>query len=152
MAQRVPLPKYTALPECVLFHREHPADPQIVLQIPNADKTATLATHVLYLDRETDAAWMEHLTNGRALLDQLKMERHVAYYFKTGHFTAVPDLDEPGEIAMAIAWARVQAQPSPFFDRQLSDARRAPVNLPGVSPLRRWLGSRIPGGGRQVPR
>lgn len=142
MGQRVPLPKYTALPSAVLFHRKHPADPQIILQIPNEDRTGTLASHVLYTDREGDYAWLANLLNGRALLDKLKGELHVAYYPADGHIQAIKDLDMPGEFASVVADARTLAR-SPFFDRQHSMARRARVNIAPVSSLRRWLGGKL---------
>lgn len=142
MAARVPLPKRDALPEMVLFHRDHPQEPSVILQVPNADRTEA-ATYVIRMDRETDVHWLENLPNARELRAALEIEQHIAYCARTGHLQAVEDLDAPTRAEIAFWYARHFGAPSDadrFFQQR---ARRVP---PAPSTLRLMLGGRwLPG-------
>jgi hypothetical protein len=140
MATRVPLPAVGALPEMVLFHRDNPAEPIIVLQVPNADRTDS-ETYVLDLEHSDHAMWLDGLPFSRALKDALMLAPHIAYCPRTGHHSEVADLDEPSLAALAIMDARQQAGgSSPVFEKFF--ARRASI-APPVSRLRVALGSKM---------
>jgi|CXWL01.1.fsa_nt_gi hypothetical protein len=108
MAVRVPLPRYADLPKVVLFHRAHPTDPTVILQLPNEDRTDS-ETYRLDLEREGDRGWIEGLPGGRDVLYKLTMEMHIAYEPATGGMRAIADLDEPTMRQQEIALARLEA-------------------------------------------
>jgi hypothetical protein len=147
MAARVPLPKVGSLPEVVLFHREDPRDPTVVLQIPNEDRTDA-ATYMLDLENMGDVGWLEGLPNPKELRNALDMEMHIAYCPQTGHFKAIEDLDAPTPVQGFLEKARREGAyaGNSIIDRLWTRARlgrRAPIE----SPLRQALaGRRAPGG------
>ena len=63
--KRLDLPKIGDLPKMVLFHRDHPAEPRVVLQIPNEDRTDA-ETYVLRMDRPSDVVWLNALKGARS--------------------------------------------------------------------------------------
>jgi hypothetical protein len=145
MAARLPLPKHDALPSTVIFHRDHPRDERIVLQIPNEARTDS-QTYVLRTDRTEDMDWIEKLIGASALRDKLTMEKHVAYDTKSGFTQAIDDLDQPTWIEQNLRAARAQAQSTPFMQRLHTAARGRDLPVP---PLRRFiLGSRLGGRNR----
>jgi hypothetical protein len=142
MATELPLPKPSELPEGVLFHRDHPSDDRIVMQLPNADRTDA-ETWVLRPSKFEHSAWLGALKNTRELQDMLTLEQHVAYCPSTGHCEAVADIDTPSPTAMLIACARFMADrtvaPSIenyFVRRRAGERGRSPM----VSTLRLALG------------
>lgn len=106
MAARVPLPKHAELPETILFHRDAPADPVLLLQIPNADRTDA-ETHIINLERAEDGDWLERLPRSRELRDLLTMEQHVSYCPGTGYMKGIADLDTPTDMQLAVGDAHL---------------------------------------------
>lgn len=137
MAARLPLPKHEKLPETVLFHRDHPSDPIIVLQIPNEDASDS-ETYILRTDRADDMEWMDKLVRAGDLRDKLTMEMHVAHDVKSGFLTAIDDIDAPSFMARNLQTARAQASTSFAQKIQQRVQRR---NVP-TSMLRRQLGGK----------
>ncbi len=127
----------------ILFHRDHPAEPRVVLQVPNEDRTDA-ETYVLSMDRPADVAWLNHLPRARELKDALMVSQHVAMDPTTGHLQEIADLDEPTLIEQVIHDARTQAAPRrPTQDRAAAAKRRSRQHVPPVSPFRRYLGSKL---------
>jgi hypothetical protein len=116
MPVNVPLPRYETLPIGVYFHREHPSDNQVILQIPNAERTNS-ETHMLDLQNQTHKSWVDGLTNSRQLLCVLKFAKHVAYKPSTGHCEEMPDLDAESYGAQLVTEARSEAQRRSFVDQ-----------------------------------
>jgi hypothetical protein len=153
MAKAVPLPRQDALPEGVIFHREHPAEPRLVLQIPNAQLNDS-ETYVVKLDDPTHKAWFEALKNHSDLSYQLGMDMHVAFCPRTGHVQPLKDVDEPSPMAFAMAMAHYFGAPAKadpakvYFQRKDAEARMASTQARAagfsgpVSALRRILGGR----------
>jgi hypothetical protein len=140
MATRVPLPHPRELPDLVLFHRDDPAEPTVVLQVPNTDRTDS-ETYVVDLDHSDHAVWFDLLPHSRALRDLLTMAQHVAYCPRSGHTSEIADLDTPSLAAVALAEARQGAVgSSPVFERFFAQRQ---TMVPGVSNLRRSLGSKL---------
>ena len=147
MGKRLPLPVISTLPEVVLFHRDHPTDPRVTLQIPNRFKTDG-ESYIVRLDQADDKHWMDCLPNSAQLLYTLTMEQHVAYYPATGHQQIIPDLDAPTPVEAAVAEARQLNSRSPVDDRmearkRLPPRRHMPLGR-FMTPLRRMLGGRGP--------
>ena len=146
MAARVPLPAKADLPELVLFHRDHPSEPQVILQVPNEDRTDS-ETFVIDLENQGHIAWLESLPCARELKDQFMLSQHVSYCPRTGFIRDIPDLDEPSVFALQLAESRRKASGgASIFDRYF--ARRATQRghgqqVPGVSKMRRALGSKL---------
>jgi len=139
MGKQLPLPKVGDLPVLILFHREHPTDPRLILQIPNDDFTQS-ETHIIRMDIPEQAAWLGHLPRARDLKCALKMSKHIKFYTDTGFIQEMPDLDEPSRIEAEVARARSIGAMGhgPQRDRaQVAQRRRATVP---VSALRRYLG------------
>lgn len=136
MAARLPLPKHESLPAMVVFHRDHPRDPVITLQIPNGDRTDS-ETYILRTDRPDDMEWLDKLVGAQALRDKLTMEQHVAFDTQSGFMRALADLDTPGPMAAMVRDAQAQARNSSFAAGLRSAVRRGP-NIP-ISPLRQAL-------------
>jgi hypothetical protein len=146
MATRVPLPRYNTLPELVIFHREHPADPQVIMAVPNEDRTDA-QTYVVRMDNESDIGWLEGLPASRDLRDLLTMEMHIAYCPRTGHTQPIEDLDQPTRHQLAIMEARYFAQPAAGtqLDRSQRTLRQmAARENPPMSRLRFALGAKLP--------
>lgn len=139
MAKRLPLPHRNDLPEMVLFHREHPSEPMVILQVPNEGRTDS-ETYVIDLEDSTHRMWVEDLPNSRELRDKMSVAQHIAFSPRTGHVQEVEDLDQIGEMAMMFADARSRAAAvrTPVFERLA--IRRRTRDLPGVSLLRQMLG------------
>lgn len=143
MSERLELPKIGDLPKVVLFHREHPAEPHVVLQIPNEDRTDA-ETYVLRMDRPSDLVWLKALPRARIVLDELSVSQHFALDTETGAIQEIRDLDEMRPAEKVIRQARLEGAPRRYDrDRKASVARRSPQHLPPVSPLRRYLGSKV---------
>lgn len=138
MASRVPLPKYSVLPQRILFHRDHPADPQVILQIPNEDETDS-ETYRLDLERGEDLAWLEGLQRSRELRDLLTMEQHVSYAPATGISEAIADLDTPNEMELAIAEARAASRPEPVLEKLMRSREAVNRPAPLMSRFRQFL-------------
>jgi hypothetical protein len=147
VATKVPLPRYNALPELVIFHREHPAEPQVILQVPTNEDRTDSQTYIIRMDNEADVGWVEGLPNSRDLRDLLTMTMHVAYCPRTGHTAEIDDLDMPTRHQLMLAEARFFAQPA--AGTQLDRAGRtlrqmaARENSP-ISRLRYALGAKLP--------
>lgn len=142
MASRVPLPKYASLPEVVLFHREDPRDPRVILQVPNADKTDA-QTYIIMLDRGDDLGWIEGLPNAKYLRNELDMEAHIAYCPQTGHYKAIEDLDAPTPHQEFLEKARREGgHGGNSIMEQLWTRARLSARKMEPSPLRQALGSR----------
>jgi hypothetical protein len=150
MASKVPLPRYVTLPEVVLFHREDPRDPTVILQVPNADKTDA-QTYVLSLESGADIGWLEGLPNPKELRHQLDLEMHLAYCPQTGHWKAIEDLDAPGPFQQFMERARAEGahQGESPIDKLWTRSRLGGRAAPIISPLRQALvgRGRLPFGG-----
>lgn len=140
MAVQLRLPELAGLPSVVLFHREHPAEPVIVLQVPDPAATES-ETYLIRLDRPAHQSWMEHLPEGKRLLDLLKMEMHVVFEPATGAMAAMQDLDESSPLACAIQDARRGADSR----ARAEQTRRPGSNVPAMSRFRMALMGRLPG-------
>ena len=151
MAKLIPLPRYEELPEVILFHRSHPSDPRLLLQVPTGPDSAE--TFVLNLeqrpmpvgeyDPRTDhKGWVKRLPNSQALLDKLAIEPHVAYYHSRGGSSMV--LDNPDEIPWVrkvMTLARLQTAQGSMMEGLLTRrAKRTLSRLP--SPLRQSIDGR----------
>lgn len=106
--KRIPLPKYSELPEGVYFHREDSLDRRLILQVPDADR-ADSQTYVVDLDDSAHKGWVEGLRNSRQLLAILEYAQHVAYVVTTGYIEEIPDLDEPSAVQKIVSQARRDA-------------------------------------------
>lgn len=135
MARQIPLPAYDTLPEGVYFHREHPADPELILQIPDAGRE-DFQTYPIDLDDSVHLNWIKGLKNSRSLRNTLSWARHVAYAPETGHFQEMPDLDTPSESMKMFTQARREASQQAVVARQFALRQRA---VPRTSSLRKSL-------------
>ena len=132
MATVVPLPAYTALPKVVIFHREHPAEPLIVMQVPTGD-TEEFETYRIRLDMPEHREWMRHLPNARNLSYQLTCESHLVYFpHDSGTVLPLDDADDLPILREAIAQMRSSSNPQQA-DNWFTKRRRV---VPGVSKLR----------------
>jgi len=135
MATFVPLPPYSALPKVVIFHRQHPSEPLIVMQVPTGDSEA-FETYRIRMDRAEHKEWMRKLPNARNLAYQLTCESHLVYFIHDSG-TILP-LDDAEDLpALREAIAKMRNAPNP----QRSDAwfTRRRHTVPGVSKLRMAL-------------
>jgi len=132
---RLPLPEPTGLPKVVLFHREHPSEPRLVLQVPDPGAENS-ETYVVRLDLPAHKAWMDGLERSRELLDLLKMEMHVAYEPATGWAQPLQDLDAPPPFMQDIQDARRKAGASQRFEHYFSMRR---TRVPAMSRFRMSL-------------
>lgn len=124
----------------VLFHRSHPSDARILLQVPTGQETAE--TYVIDMDqrpapvgeydpRTDHKGWVERLPRSRELLDKLSCDPHVAYYPSNGGASMV--LDNPDEIpwvAKVMAFARMQGNGQTmdsYFARRRAGSRQMPM-------------------------
>jgi len=140
MAYEVPLPAPRTLPEGVLLHREHPADLEVVLQVPNAERS-DFETYIIDMEDPAHRAWLDGLKNSRMLKDMLAWAKHVAYMPHTGHYQEMPDLDKPNQMMMLFNQARQQASRERSIERMFIMRKR---RVPPVSRLRRALsGGRV---------
>ena len=138
MAKFIPLPNVVDLPDVVLFHKTHPRDQRLLLQVPTGPDTAE--TYVIRLDqpsapageydpRQDHKGWMRRLPNSQGLTDMLALEAHVAYYPQRGG--VVMPLEDPDTIpwmTKVVALARREGH-SPFqryFARRAVKARTLP--------------------------
>lgn len=141
MAVQLPLPEPSGLPEQVLFHREHPSDPMLLLQVPNPGATDS-ETYVIRLDNPKHNTWVERLKGSRWLRDLLQMEMHVVYEPATGRMQALRDLDEPPPFAQDVTEARRMAGKTRGYDHYFTVRRR---QVPAMSRLRMGLLGIAPG-------
>jgi len=138
MATIVPLPAYASLPKVVIFHREHPSEPLIVMQVPKGGGEE-FETYRIRLDRKEHKEWIRHLPNARNLTYQLTCESHLVY-FPHDSGTVLP-LDEAEELpALRAAIAQMRGRGDPQRTDRMFDRRRRAV--PGISKLRLALGGR----------
>ena len=142
MAVSLPLPDPIGLPKVVLFHREHPSEPILTLQVPNPGATDS-ETYLVRLDREAHRRWMERLKEHRRLMDLLTMEMHVAYEPGDGSVRPLADLDEPGPFVEQFREARRQASRAMGLQRHIHMRRR---RVPAISRFRLGLMGRLPSG------
>lgn len=141
--KRLELPKIGDLPKMILFHRDHPADPRVVLQIPNEDRTDA-ETYVLSMERPSDVVWLNALPRARELKDKLMVAQHIAMDTTTGYIQEIEDLDALTTVEEIIREARLKGAPrAATQDRIAATKRRARQHVPPVSPFRRYLGSRL---------
>lgn len=138
MATLVPLPAYSALPKVVIFHRAHPSEPLIVMQVPTGD-SEEFETYRVRLDRPEHKRWMGHLPNARNLSYQLTCESHLVY-FPHNEGTVLP-LDDAEDLPLLReAIAKMRGAPNPQrTDAWFTKRRRV---VPGVSKLRLALAGR----------
>jgi len=108
VAVQLRLPEPDGLPPVVVFHREHPSEPLLVLQVPDPGAEDS-ETYMIRLDRSAHRTWMERLPAGKRLLYILQMEMHVAYEPATGAVHPLQDLDEVPRFAREFAEARYTA-------------------------------------------
>lgn len=139
MAQAIPLPKHLDLPDLVIFHREHPSEPVLTMQVPTNEDRTEFETYLVKLEQGEHQAWMERLPHYRALMDKLGYEMHVAFCPRTGHFHAMADLDELNYTQLAIGCARQAAQANPLTSA-VEKRRRLERSAPApISQLRSFL-------------
>jgi len=132
MATVVPLPACAALPKVVIFHREHPAEPLIVMQVPTGD-TEEFETYRIRLDMPEHREWMKHLPNARNLSYQLTCESHLVYFpHNEGTVLPLDDADDLPILREAIA--QMRGAPNPQRSDDWFNRRRRTV--PGISKLR----------------
>lgn len=138
MAKIIPLPAFSALPKVVIFHREHPAEPLIVMQVPTGD-SEEFETYRIRLDRAEHKEWMRHLPNARNLSYKLTCEAHLVY-FPHDEGTVLP-LDDAEDLpVLREAIAKMRSAPNPQrTDNWFSRRRRT---VPGISRLRLSLSGR----------
>lgn len=134
MGVKLRLPEPSALPKTVIFHREDPAEPIIVLQVPEPGIDSS-ETYYVRLDKPEHKTWMRQLKRHDRLEYLLSMEPHVAYEPGTGAATPLKDLDTPGPFQPDFADARDMATSLAERERQYA-MRRAPMMM---SPLRASL-------------
>lgn len=135
MGVKLRLPEPAALPKTVIFHREDPAEPFVILQVPEPGIDSS-ETYYVRLDKPEHRTWLQSLKRHDRLEYLLSMEPHVAYEVSTGAATPLKDLDTPAPFAADFADARAQA--TSLAEREQHQAnRRAPLAL--MSPLRAAL-------------
>jgi hypothetical protein len=135
MGTVIPLPAYSALPKVVIFHREHPSEPLIVMQVPTGDSEA-FETYRIRLDRAEHKEWMRHLPNARNLSYQLTCESHLVYFpHDSGTVLPLDDAEDLPVLRAVIAKMR-NAQNPQTTDAWFTKRRRM---VPGISKLRRNL-------------
>jgi hypothetical protein len=137
MTPRVPLPPRDSLPEWVFFHREHPSDKRIVLQVPNEDQSDS-ATFVVDTEDTIHRAWMEGLANHARLRDLLSYAQHAAFCPRTGYVEEIPDFDAPSDTAIAFAYAQMTAS---YMVQQRAERMQRRL-APPMSQLRMFLTQR----------
>ena len=141
--KRLELPTKDKLPKMVLFHRTHPSEPRVVLQIPNEDRTDA-ETYVIRMDRPSDVVWLESLPRARAVKDALMVEQHFALDTNTGHIQPIGDLDALSPVEKVIREARTKGAPRRSDQDRIAVRRRRSKNhVPPVSAFRRYLGSKV---------
>jgi hypothetical protein len=131
-APRVPLPNAANLPEWVFFHREHPAEQRLILQVPDEHHEES-ETHVVNLEDTIHRCWIDGLKHSRGLMDLLTYAQHAAYCPRTGHVEEIPDLDTPSDVTIKFAMARHHAA---TVQSERTSRRR---QVPAVSTLRQYL-------------
>lgn len=134
MAVLLRLPDPEGLPPVVLFHRKHPTNPVVILQVPSPGATDA-ETYRLRLDKPADLCWIERLKNGKEIIHQLTMEQHLRYEPGTGSWMALPDLDAPAPFVEDIR--RAEQTAAPREPRTPGRFTRAKAAL--MSPIRRIL-------------
>jgi hypothetical protein len=148
MAKPIPLPRYEELPEVVLFHRSHPASPRLLLQVPTGPDTSE--TYLIdmaqppapvgeYDPRTDHKGWVERLPGGRALMDKLACDMHVAYYHsRNGTSMVLEDPDQIPWVRQIMAMARIGSPDVGGVDAYFNRRSRQ-VAMMQPSPLRRSL-------------
>jgi len=128
MASQLLLPDPVGLPPTVMFHREHPSEPIVVLQVPVPGATDA-ETYMVRLDRAEHRTWLEGLKESRRLKDLLQMEQHILYEPGTGYSVGVPDLDRPGPFQESFNTARRQAARGVGVSRHFERRRQGQVPM-----------------------
>ena len=141
MGVQLRLPEVSSLPQVVIFHREDPTDPMLILQVPNPAVDDS-ETYRIYLDRPKHSTWMRRLKNSRHLFHMLKMEMHIAYEPATGTITPLPDADALAPRAETFHLARAEA--AQRVGREAAHQRRT-KQTPAMSRHRMRLMGRYPG-------
>lgn len=134
MGVKLRLPEPSELPKTVIFHREDPAEPIVILQVPEPGVDSS-ETYYVRLDKPEHLTWLRKLKRHDRLEYLLSMEPHVAYEVGSGDATPLKDLDLPGPFVEDFADARSQATSLAERERQHA-IRRAPMLM---SPLRASL-------------
>jgi len=152
MAKLIPLPRYDELPEVVVFHRTHPTEQRITLQVPIGPESSE--TYVIRMDQQSAPSgeydprtdhngWLKRLNNYQGLMDALALEAHVAYYpHRNGTVMPLEDPDTIPWMRKVVALARREGH-SPFDKYFRKRSKRG--RLMSVPPLRSALQKR-PGG------
>jgi len=139
MATRLRLPKHDSLPEGVYFHKERPSVPEIVMQVPNADRTSS-ETYLIDLSDRENKDWFETLLRSKQLYDLLQCAGHAAYKPANGHCEELPDLDKVPRSASLIANAHRDMSNCGFLDRRIiGRLTRQHKTPPLMSALKRRL-------------
>jgi len=140
VATALPLPKHADLPDLVVFHRDHPSDPVLTMQVPVNEARSSFETYLIRLDQEAHKGWFERLPGATELRDRLTYEMHVAYSPQTGHLQEMEDVDAVSYPQQAVAYARAMARPDLVgqgLEQRQAVERVAP---PTISRLRDLLG------------
>lgn len=140
MATAIPLPKYAALPNLVIFHREHPGEPILLMQVPTNEARSEFETYYVKLEVAEHKGWFDRLPNAKGLLDKLGYVMHVAFCPQTGYMQEMPDLDAPNDMAMAVGFARQMAGADPQQGAVERRRRIEAVAPMPISSLRQRLG------------
>jgi len=144
MAKLVPLPPVSELPKVVIFHRAHPSEPVLVMQVPTGD-TDDFQTYRLRMDNTEHKRWLSRLPDARNLTYKLTCELHLAYFpHDGGQCLPMEDAEEPSRLMRVMADMR--SKPSP--EKVSTMFRRRRQRTPGISRLRQHLTRRTAKGGR----
>jgi len=108
MGVKLRLPELAALPKTVIFHRRDPAEPILILQVPEPGIDSS-ETYYVRLDKPEHRTWLAQLKRHDRLEYLLSMEQHVAFEVDTGYATPLQDLDTPGPFVADFQDARDQA-------------------------------------------
>jgi len=145
MATFVPLPSVSGLPKVVVFHREHPHEPVLVMQVPTGNSEEEFQTYRLRMDDSDHKRWLSRLPGARDLMYKLGFEPHLAYFpHDEGMCLPLNDVDEPSMLQKAISHMRTSVAP----ERVSAQFKRRQTAVPGVSRLRLAISSRAAHGGR----
>jgi hypothetical protein len=144
MATLVPLPHVDELPKVVIFHREHPSEPMLIMQVPTSD-TEEFETFRLRLDNADHKQWLAKLPGARDLSYKLTFEQHLAYFpHDDGTTMRLENPDEPSYLQKVIAQMRTM----PSKAKTDAEFLRRRQRKPGVSRLRQALSRKGAFGGR----
>ncbi len=112
-----------------MFHRDHPTDPRVVLQVPNEDRTDA-ATYIIRMDVPEQAVWLDHLPRCNFLKESLSAAQHIRFDTETGDITEIEDIDAPTPVELAVRKGRTleEVRRGPMRQRQaMLNRRRVPM-------------------------